>query len=391
MYSTRYYNFDLDSSEYKSGANFLSHEIEQISSKIKNGADYYKIFSDLTEEKHIIPYIDIAEKIRNSFADLIIISMGGATLNPQTILSLSDKKSGPKIHFLHNTDPYFFAELMGKIDLKNCAIMVISNSGTTSEVLFLTHSVIAEFKKFGIDNLADRFFFITNSRSGKLKDIAAEIGGKLIEHENSISGRFAGLSNVSILPGLIAGINVADYLLGAKNVIKDFVENKETSEPAKAALACFAANKPIMVNLGYLQKFLPFLQWQAQIIAESLGKDGKGYSPIYGLGPNEQHTSLQLYLDGPQDKIFTIFYLKTLAKNSSEINTANFLATSGALTEKSWPVREFLLDDLSAKSVGALVCHFMLEIVLLASLMRVNPFDQPGVELIKRKASLLQK
>jgi glucose-6-phosphate isomerase len=160
-----------------------------------------------------------------------------------------------------------------------------------------------------------------------------------------------------------------------------------------------------MVNIGYLQQFSSYLEWYSQIIAESLGKNGTGITPLRGLGPNDQHSMLQLYLDGPQDKIYTLFYVPNLKdttkicsfeefgyiaeKYLSDINTANFLATESALSNNNLPTRTILLPDLSSRSIGSLVAHSMLETIMLSHMMNINPFDQPGVELIKTKSKQL--
>ena len=143
-------------------------------------------------------------------------------------------------------------------------------------------------------------------------------------------------------------------------------------------------------------------QWYSQIIAESLGKDNKGITPIKGLGPNDQHSMLQLYLDGPKDKVFSLFYtrndntaykscnLKELnyiaGKNLQNINRANFEATLHALIKTGAPTRSIILHELSVKNVGSLVMHSMLETIILGHIMQLNPFNQPGVEFIKKES-----
>ncbi len=175
-----------------------------------------------------------------------------------------------------------------------------------------------------------------------------------------------------------------------------------------SASSIYYSNKNTLVNIGYLQRFLPFLEWYSQIIAESLGKDGKGYTPLKGLGPNDQHSMLQLYLEGPQDKYFSFFYIEKFNEKVGEyktsnlnklgylahkelpdINKANFTATINALSVKKLPIRSVILKELSAESFGAIVCHLMLEIITIGHLIKVNPFNQPGVEMIKIRSKEL--
>jgi glucose-6-phosphate isomerase len=265
--------------------------------------------------------------------------------------------------------------------------------------------MISEFEKNNIASIGTRFFFITKPDSGVLSEIARKISANLIEHTPNISGRFSSLTNVTTLTAAIAGVKVEDYIDGAEEVIQDFLLRPESNEAVLSAAAIFSTNKLMMVNIGYLQQFSSYLEWYSQIIGESLGKNGSGITPLRGLGPNDQHSMLQLYLDGPQDKIFTMFYVQNLKDNTktcsfeelgyiaekrlSDNNAANFLATESALISKNLPTRTILLQDLSSRSIGSLVAHSMLEIVTLSHMMNINPFNQPGVELIKTKAKQL--
>jgi glucose-6-phosphate isomerase len=146
----------------------------------------------------------------------------------------------------------------------------------------------------------------------------------------------------------------------------------------------------------------PLLTWYSQIIAESLGKDGKGITPVWGIGPNEQHSLLQLYLDGPKDKVYTLINIENQDtryklhsnvepnflenKTLAEINGAEFRATVAALKHKKSPVREIIIDKYDEFNLGAIMLHFAIEVITIGHMMNINPFDQPGVELIKIEA-----
>lgn len=405
MYDIQYFNFD-------SGL-FLTPSAQEISkliqAKAKNNHPFYKIFHKIDSQKAITPYLSIAKGIREQFSDLIVISMGGAMLNPSAVLSLTNyKKTGPNIHFLNTTDPYYFQKLINKVELDKTGILIISNSGNTLETVSLCSAIINQFNNQGITDLSKRLFFITNKNQGVLQDIAKRFNAKIIEHETSISGRYSGLSNVVIIPGLISGLDINEYIEGANIILDAFYKEQENNISVQSAIALYNLNKPITVNLGYLQRFYMYLHWYSQIIAESLGKNKKGYTPIYGLGPQDQHSMLQLYLEGPRDKIFSLFYVNKISnknneiktatiketdyisnKSIAEINLANFNATLNAIKKSELPVRSLILKDLSAKTVGALMCHSMIEVVVLGHLMQINPFDQPGVELIKAEAKKL--
>jgi len=404
MYKIEYHNFDFN----KSDNQLLAATTKLIINNIESGDSYYQIFKKQDPLAVVKSLAAIANQIKN-FSDLIVISMGGATLNPEMLVRfLGKKKTSPKIHFVNNTDPAFFADILDVADIKNTALLAISNSGHTLETNALVGCVLEEFQKKNITDIGARSYFITNPKNGILKDIALTIKGTLIPHQEGISGRYSGLSSVSLLIGLIAGIDLEAYITGANSVIDDFYTNLEHSKPVVSASSIFSNDKNILVNIGYLQKFDIFLEWYSQIIAESLGKEGKGYTPLRGLGPNDQHSMLQLYLDGPKDKLFSLFYVGDLDrnlldyktsnlnelgyladKNLADINLANFSATLDALISQEMPVRNIILQNVSAKSFGTMVCHFMFEIVFIGHLMNLNPFNQPGVELIKTRSSAL--
>lgn len=399
-----YANFDFKNAAYQISNAKMEKAVNKIIASTKSKDPLYQIFSYENALEQAESCSSYAREINANFTDLIVISMGGASLNPETLISFFTPNDSPtRIHFLNNTDQYFLHELLEKISLKQCAILAISNSGKTLETIALVGVMISEFEKANIDNFGKHFYFITNINSGDLKNIANKIDATLIEHTANISGRFSGLTNVNSLIAQVAGIKVNEYLLGAKLAFEKFQDNKFNSQAALSACAIYTMGMPIIVNIGYLQKFNIFLEWYSQIIAESLGKDGAGLTPIRGLGPNDQHSMLQLYLDGPADKIYNLFYIENsinleyttsnleelgyvAGQNLHDINTANFKATMHALIEKGAPTKSTLLKEISPSNIGELIIHSMLEVVILCHMMELNPFNQPGVELIKKES-----
>ena len=410
MYNIKYFNinFDIESDP----GNLEKHITSHVSQLALEGKSYYKVLSPINIHEQLSGLDQLANKIRNNFVNLIVIGMGGATLNPSAVISLIKPKSRNtafKIHFLDNTDPYYFRELLSNLELRDTAFLTISNSGQTLETLSLLGCVIEECRKLNINTDRDNFYFITNKTDNALINIAKQIGGIILPHEQHISGRYSGLTNVTTFAVMILGLNPEEYLIGAKEVLTDFHQNLAYSKPVKAARAIYHSSKHTMINVGYLQRFASYLEWYSQIISESLGKNSSGYTPVKGLGPNDQHSMFQLYLGGPPDKIFTMFYadlddnssqtkaidLQALGdiagKDLSSINEINFTAASTALIKQQLPVRKFILDSLQERSIGALIAHSMVEIIVLAHFLQVNPFDQPGVELIKSEALELLK
>lgn len=406
MLIIKYNNFNFDSPEFKKSQKMASNAAGLVINSIKNNSPFYNIFSIDLSRVMASSCQEYANEIKTAFSDLIVIGMGGAILNPQLLVDLCHyNKSNINIHFLHNTDPFYLQELFKKVSLKNCAVLAISNSGDTLETNSLVGVMISEYKKAGIEDLGKNFYFITNLKSGILHDVAKKINAKLIGHQEQISGRYSGLSNVTSFIAQIAGIDISAFLDGAENVINSFIKEGANSAPALSAAAIHGTGLEIMANIGYLQSFSVFLEWYSQIIAESIGKSGRGITPIRGLGPNDQHSMMQLYLDGKKDKLYSMFYVNNLpkdfrtndinelgyisSKSLSDINTANFEATKLALIKNGLPVRSIILKDLSAKSIGQLIAHSMLETITLCNMFKINPFDQPGVELIKKNSRIL--
>ncbi len=406
MLMLEYNNFDFNSPEFKKSEQAASNAAELIIDSIKNGAPYYNIFSIDLSIAMANSCQNYADEIKNNVSDLIVIGMGGAVLNPQSLVNLCHyNQSNINVHFLHNTDPFYLQSLLKKVSLKKCAVLAISNSGDTLETNSLVGVMISEYKKAGIEDLGKNFYFVTNLKSGTLHGIAKKINAKLIAHQEQISGRYSGLSNVTSFIAQIAGIDIKTFFDGAASVIESFIREGAKSSPARSAASIHGAGLELMVNIGYLQSFSVYLEWYSQIIAESIGKNGGGITPIRGLGPNDQHSMMQLYLDGKKDKLYSLFYVNNLPKDFrtsdinelgyisnkalSDINTANFEATKLALIKNGLPVRTIILEDLSAKSIGQLTAHSMLEIITLCNMFKINPFDQPGVELIKKESRIL--
>lgn len=396
-------NFNFPDIDFKINS-ALQASVDEVLQSIKKKKPAYQIFSIQHAKEQVKALEAHAQAIKSKFSDLIVIGMGGAILNPRLLVSfLGNESKSIKIHFIDNTDPFFLQNLLSKVHLQNSAVLAISNSGNTLETVSLVGVMIAEFEKAAIQNLGKHFYFITNTQSGILKNIANSIEATLLAHTADISGRYSGLTNVSTLVAQIADIDVDAYLLGASLVLDDFLERKAESQVALSASAIYSSRKPIAVSIGYLQNFAVFLEWYSQIIAESLGKDGHGITPLKGLGPNDQHSMLQLYLDGPRDKIYSLFYTKDnnsplkvsnaeefeymSGKKLHDINSANFEATLKSLISTGAPTRSVVLQDFSAKSIGGLVMHSMLEVIILGHMMQLNPFNQPGVEKIKQESN----
>jgi glucose-6-phosphate isomerase len=238
-----------------------------------------------------------------------------------------------------------------------------------------------------------------------LRDLLAGSGALILDHDRGIGGRFSVLTNVGLLPALVLGFDPQAIRAGATEALAPALEKRQPSDvpPALgAALAVTAAEsgKPISVLLAYADRLERFSKWWMQLWAESLGKDGKGTTPLAALGPVDQHSQLQLWLDGPRDKLFTVLTTGATGRGPrieqgfadkagaaflgghaiGDLVSAEGRATADTLASNGRPVRSIHVERIDERTLGALLMHFMLETLLAARLLDVDPFDQPAVE-----------
>jgi len=370
--------------------NYQNGKIQALLEMVKGGDD-------------IAALKEIANKIRRDFTALIVLGTGGSTLNPQSLVALKqDLNQDFKIYFADNLDPFFTESLLAGIDINKTAFLATSKSGGTIEVLAHTLLCLSRLESAGINDIGRRFFIISDPLPSILRDIGKEIGATILNHEADIGGRFSTFTNVGLLPALVAGLDVAAFRRGAVAVVDDFLENERSYPLEGAALAISAMNSnlPINVFMPYIEALKPFTTWVCQIWAESLGKDGKGSTPVRAAGTLDQHSQLQLYLDGPADKLFNIIGMENAkigpvinsrftkipsmayleGKYFGEVNMAAQSGTAASISSNGRPVRIISLKKLDEEALGSLMMHFTLETILTAQMLEINAFDQPAVE-----------
>src|SRR5437868_3118459 len=227
----------------------------------------------------------------------------------------------------------------------------------------------------------------------------------MMDHDPGVGGRFSVLTNVGLLPAAVCGLDIGAIRAGASDALAPVLDhNKHPADVPAAVGAALAASlahdKPISVMMAYSDRLAQFTKWYVQLWAESLGKDGKGTTPIGALGPVDQHSQLQLYIAGPRDKLFTVItaspagrgprmnaeYAKLAGepgfggKTIGDLVAAQGRATAETLARNGCPVRTIHLDRVDERHLGELLMHFMLETIIAAHLIGVDPFDQPAVE-----------
>ena len=350
----------------------------------------------------------IATRFQDEFSDVIILGTGGSSLGGQTLCALAPT-GGVKLHFVENIDPDSIYRLLNGLPTSTTGFLVISKSGETPETLMQFLICAGKWvASEGESALRDHFVVITEDKSSTLKRLVDHWEIPWIPHDPHLGGRFSALSVVGLLPAMILGLDPAAFREGARQVLEDLLLPRPslTKEPALGALSAVILGErlPNTVMMPYVDQLALFTKWYRQLWAESLGKKGKGTMPITALGTVDQHSQLQLYLDGPKNNAFTLLFQKQFPADKAvrpEIaSVASFCnlvpysmgqlleacgrGTYQALLDHGCPTRLFTFDLLTPTTLGALLMHFMLETILAAYILDINAFDQPAVEAGKK-------
>jgi glucose-6-phosphate isomerase len=352
---------------------------------------------------------------------LIFFGTGGSSLGGQTLAQLGgygipgDDKHGsaarPRIRFYDNLDARTLGSALSGLDLASTRFVVISKSGGTPETLVQAIAAIDALRDAGLaQRIPQMFLAVTEPKAAGafngLRAFCEHFGIPALDHDPRIGGRFAGLTNVGLLPALARGLDVEALREGAHAVVQAMLEARAPAEfdPAIGAAVTIGLAKErgvrVCVMFPYSDRLARFADWYVQLWGESLGKDGEGATPVGALGPVDQHSQLQLYLDGTPQHLITVIREPcqgrgpALAPDLAKLAGADYLAghfagdlvaaqqraIPQALTAHGRPVRVIDLEALNERALGALMMHFMLETVLAAHLLGVDPFDQPAVE-----------
>jgi glucose-6-phosphate isomerase len=329
------------------------------------------------------------------FNKVVVIGMGGSILGAEAIYLFLKKKIKKDFLFLDNIDEDELQRIKSKQKLNKILFIIISKSGNTIETL----SNIRALKI--IKTRSKNIIIISEKKQNPLYLLAKKMKLFHIEHKSYIGGRYSVLSEVGMVPAYLMGVNILKL---RKNLLNHFsAKNKIYLKDSSIKLAGILQKKKLntLIFFNYIPQLNKFLYWNQQLIAESLGKKGKGFLPIISSAPRDHHSLLQLYLDGPKDKLFYVF--STDIDNKKKINSnilgkeLNFLNNKSlsqikiaqknaflkALKKKRIPFREFKIRDLSEKVLGELFSYFILETAIVGKLVNINPFDQPAVEEVK--------
>lgn len=368
----------------------------------------------LDREDDLAPAQAIVSHLTKDTSDIVILGTGGSSLGAQAIAQLSfwgtpaaaASKASPRLHFLDNLDGATFQRFLDQVDLRSTRFHVVSKSGGTAEPLLLMLAAIDAIERAGGGTyLKHHFSGEAEPGQNPVRYLLEEMQAPVLVHDPQLGGRFTAFSTVGLVPAMIAGLDAARFRSAGRRALAAIEAGSMT--PADGAALAVAARD---VGLGqqvmwnYTDRLERFSKWWRQLWAESLGKAGNGTTPVDALGPVDQHSQLQLYLDGPADKFFTLIVPATEAtlsastawakkagldlfagRNLADVTHAQARATAETLSAAGKPVRMMsLAAPLDENVLAALMVHFILETLVSASLWNVDPFGQPAVEAGKQ-------
>lgn len=388
------------------------------------------LFRILDEERDVAEARQALERLCDDADTVIFFGTGGSSLGGQVLAQLDGWSapgdepgpvSGagrPQVRLYDNLDGGSLLTALDRLDLKRTRFVATSKSGSTAETLMQTLTTIERLRAAGLgDRIGKLFLGVTEPAkpgvSNGLRALLEHYGAPILPHDTGIGGRYSAFSNVGALPALARGLDVLALRAGARAVVDQMAAAAQPGDCPPALGAALAVGLNVekdvraLVVMPYADRLQRFALWFVQLWGESLGKHGKGTTPVAALGPVDQHSQLQLYLDGAPQHLVTVLRvappegekagpaiapeLAALAnapylagRRVAELVTAEQKAVVDALVEYRRPVRTFDAPRLDEAALGGLMMHFVIETILAGALYGVDPFDQPAVELGKK-------
>ena len=374
-------------------------KITCFDSQQKNNKKIERLFSEILQKKKLsykvidtfsnnYQYSYDKKKISKfkKYKTISVFGLGGSSLCIKAIYDFLKFKIKKKVYFYDNLDV-----AVPKIVKNKNLDIIISKSGTTLETI-VNQNIFSSSKKL----------FITENKKSYLMDLALKLKSEIIEHRNFVGGRYSALSEVGMLPAELLGFKSEkfkkfDYLIKNRNFIQTLIKNVDMM------YKFYLSGKTNSVILNFDKSLISLIEWYQQLLSESLGKKGKGFFPIISNLPKDNHSLMQLYLDGNKNNFFTIFDVTDQKgqkiKNKNLLSGYDFLknksvksvmiaqkdALKNVFKKQGLKFRNFEIFNKDEESLGIVFTYFMLETILLGKLMKLNPFDQPAVELIKKE------
>ena len=370
---------------------------------------------------------DFAAKAKGKFDDVVVLGIGGSALGPIALrtallkpqwnsLTSEERDGQPRLHVLDNVDPRTISALLGRLKLDRSLFVVTSKSGGTAETMS-QYLVIRDRlnQAVGSDRARQHLVFVTDPKKGALRELAKSENIPALDIPPAVGGRFSVLTPVGVLPAALVGIDTGALLAGAGEIADRCKGDDLATNPAGVfAMLQFLADtklgRHIQVLMPYSDPLRDIADWFVQLWAESLGKhrtagdSGVGPTPLGALGATDQHSKVQLFMEGPGDKTVTFIAVAdggadiTIPKLHGDVKELAYLgghalgellsieqrATAGALARRGRPNMTIHVDRVDANTLGSLFMFLEIATVYAGALYGVNPLDQPGVELGKQ-------
>jgi glucose-6-phosphate isomerase len=342
--------------------------------------------------------------------DFVVLGIGGSSLGGEALIrALRPGLEEPRFHFMDNSDPQWFRWFLQHAKAEETLFYVVAKSGGTPETMSQFLVAIEWMKKSlgDSDSWKKHFVLCTDPEKGDLREVARRLKLSCLDVPPSVGGRFSALSPVGLFPAAFAGLALEDLLSGAESVAHWEARNWSENPCAQLARALALNEKkyPITVLMPYSTQLSAFSRWFCQLWGESLGKGGHGLTPYPAVGATDQHSQMQLYMEGPRDKTIVFVHVKRYfdpmpipsnpeladlgafsalaGKSMGALLDAEFRATRDAVTAQGIPNCTIELDTLDANSLGALIYFCEWATAIAGAVLDINPFDQPGVEAAK--------
>jgi len=369
---------------------------------------------DITADVELAEQINqFASSIQGKYTDIVILGIGGSMLGPKTLLDALyyTKSKDINIHTLDNIDPYVTNHVANIINLPTTLFLVQTKSGGTPETVAQYLFFKDQIEGQGL-SVADHFVFVTDPKDGYLRSQAEELDVPSFPIAPNVGGRFSVLTPVGLLILAILGFDIQAMLQAAHNLAQDTLSGKNTDALTLAATQLLLSQKGKNMNvvMPYSSRLATFANWYVQLLSESIGKEFNlngevvhtGITPIPAIGATDQHSQMQLFKEGPNDKLLifievknhqvllpitnqqlpqSLDYLKN--KSFSDLLDAEFQATRQSLTESGRPSVTIQIDEVNEKTLGELFMFFQFSTAFVGELLNIDTYNQPGVERSK--------
>lgn len=355
---------------------------------------------------------EVAAFLVDGATDILFLGTGGSSLGAQALVQLAgyrvpgcEAALPARLHFFDNLDGLTMASALDLLPLETTKAFVVSKSGGTPETMVQALCLLAALERHGLSAAAHVAALTEpgDASANPLLKLAQAHGLMLLEHDPKVGGRFSVLSNVGLVPALVAGLDPLAVRAGAGEVMQAVLAGDEAA-PVTGAGVCVALQEArgmsISVMMPYADRLRLFSAWYAQLWAESLGKDGLGSQPVAAAGPVDQHSQMQLFIDGPTGRLVNLISPATrgagpvlpasladdpklaylAGRTVGDVTACQQTAAAEVLSRNGRPVRVFAVDKVDETTIGALMMHFMLETIMAGFMMGIDPFDQPAVE-----------